>query len=97
MEDEDEPPPAMPVLSGSSSSDRFVHREKIVMTHEPSYHSILNALVARPVGPKEINSNLVAKGALDKEWNNLETKGAMYTMYSCMARDCRPDTCLLLS
>ena len=46
------------------------------MTHEPSYHSILNALVARPVGPKEIQSNPVAKGALDKEWNNLETKGA---------------------
>ena len=70
-------PPAMPVISDSSSaSDKYVHREKISMTHEPSYHAIMSALVARPVGQKEINNTPAAKNALDKEWVNLETKGA---------------------
>ena len=69
--------PAMPVISDSSSaSDKLVHREKNSMTHEPSYHAIMNAFVARPVGQKEINNTPAAKSALDKEWVNLETKGA---------------------
>ena len=36
----------------------------------------MNALVARPVGQKEINNNPAAQAALDKEWKNLVTKGA---------------------
>ena len=35
-----------------------------------------NALVARPVGQKEINNTPAAQAALDKEWNNLAKKGA---------------------
>ena len=35
-----------------------------------------NALVARPVGQKEINNTPAAQAALDKEWNNLTSKGA---------------------
>ena len=77
MDDDSDPPPAMPVISDSgSASDKFVHREKNSMLHEPSYYAIMNALVARPVGQKEINNTPAAKSALDKEWVNLETKGA---------------------
>lgn len=79
-EDEDgDPPPAMPLIStASTASDKFVRREKLSMDHEPSYHSIMNALVARPVGQKEINTfnTPAAKNALNKDWVNLETQGA---------------------
>ena len=34
------------------------------------------ALVARPVGQKEINNTPAAQAALDKKWNNLTSKGA---------------------
>ena len=35
-----------------------------------------NALVARPLGQKEINNTPAAQTALEKEWNNLTSKGA---------------------
>ena len=36
----------------------------------------LNALVARPVGQKELNNTPAAQAALDKEWNILVNKRA---------------------
>ena len=70
--------PAMPVFPNSSSKHEGtrVHRDKLAEHHEYAYDFIMNALVARPVGQKEINNNPAAQAALDKEWNNLVTKGA---------------------
>ena len=70
--------PGMPAfLTASSAHDGTkTHREKPAERHEQAYDLIMKALVARPVGQKEINSNPAAQAAFDKEWNNLLTKGA---------------------
>ena len=70
--------PAMPVFPNSSSKHEGtrVHRDKLAEHHEYAYGFIMNAFVSRPVGQKEINNNPAAQAALDKEWNNLVTKGA---------------------
>ena len=49
------------------------HRCKILQAH---LHPVIHALVARPVGRKDIESNLDAQQSLDVEWKNLESKGA---------------------
>ena len=45
------------------------HRHKASLRRWP-----LSAAVARPVGKKEISDNSAAKAAMDKEWNNLNSK-----------------------
>ena len=49
------------------------HRCKILQAH---LHPVIHALVARPVGRKEIESNPDAQKSIDKEWHTLENKGA---------------------
>ena len=49
------------------------HRCKVLQAH---LHSIIHAMVARPVGRKEIESNPEAQHSIDVEWNSLESKGA---------------------
>ena len=78
MDDDSDPPPAMPVISDSgSASDKFVHREKNSMLHEPSYYAIMNALVARPVGQKEINNTPAAKSAIGQRMGKLGNQRGM--------------------
>ena len=52
------------------------HRDKLKDQSELMCFHFSNALVARPVGQKEINNTPAAQAALDKEWNNLTSKGA---------------------
>ena len=54
------------------------HREKIGHHAPASMEEIMTlmAMVARPVGRKEITSNPDAQKALDVEWNKLMDKGA---------------------
>ena len=70
--------PAMPVTykPGGSHSGNQCHRDKLKDQSELSCFHFSNALVARPVGQKEINNTPAAQAALDKEWNNLTSKGA---------------------
>ena len=70
--------PAMPVISNSGGlhGGNQCHREKLHDYSELSCFHYSNALVARPVGQKEINNTPAAQAALDKEWNNLVNKGA---------------------
>ena len=70
--------PAMPVISnpGRSHGGNHCHRDKLKDQSELMYFHFSNALVARPVGQKEINNTPAAQAALDKEWNNLTSKGA---------------------
>ena len=76
-DDDDDLVPAMPtvntLLTNAHDTD-FVkvidnHRVKVAPRRFP-----FNALVARPVGKKEIESNPKAKAAMDKEWNRLKEK-----------------------
>ena len=70
--------PAMPVTSnpGGSHGGNHCHRDKLKDQSELMCFHFSNALVARPVGQKEINNTPAAQAALDKEWNNLTSKGA---------------------
>ena len=70
--------PAMPVISssGGSHGGNHCHRDKLQDQSELMCFHFSNALVARPVGQKEINNTPAAQAALDKEWNNLTSKGA---------------------
>ena len=70
--------PAMPVTcnSGGSHGGNHCHRDKLKDQSELMCFHFSNALVARPVGQKEINNTPAAQAALDKEWNNLTNKGA---------------------
>ena len=70
--------PAMPVTCnpGGSHGGNQCHRGKLKDQSELMCFHFSNALVARPVGQKEINSTPAAQAALDKEWNNLTSKGA---------------------
>ena len=70
--------PAMPVTykPGGSHGGNQCHRDKLKDQSELSCFHFSNALVARPVGQKEINNTPAAQAALDKEWNNLTSKGA---------------------
>ena len=65
--------PATPVISnlGGSHGGNQCHRDKLLTCSH-----FKNALVARPVGQKEINNTPAAQAALDKEWNNLTSIGA---------------------
>ena len=68
----------MPVTSnpGGSHGGNHCHRDKLKDQSELMCFHFSNALVARPVGQKEINNTPAAQAALDKEWNNLTSKGA---------------------
>ena len=70
--------PAMPVTcnTGGSHGGNQCHRDKLKDQSELMCFHFSNALVARPVGQKEINNTPAAQAALDKEWNNLTNKGA---------------------
>ena len=70
--------PAMPVFSnpGGSHGGNHCHRDKLQDRSDLMCFQLSNALVARPVGQKEINNTPAAQAALDKEWNNLVNKGA---------------------
>ena len=70
--------PAMPVISnpGGSHGGNHCHRDKLKDQSELMCFHFSNALAARPVGQKEINNTPAAQAALDKEWNNLTSKGA---------------------
>ena len=70
--------PAMPVTCnpGGSHGGNHCHRDKLKDQSELMCFHFSNALVARPVGQKEINNTPAAQAALDKEWNNLTSKGA---------------------
>ena len=70
--------PAMPVFSnpGGSHGGNHCHRDKLQDRSDLMCFQFSNALVARPVGQKEINNTPAAQAALDKEWNNLVNKGA---------------------
>ena len=70
--------PAMPVVSnlGGSHGGNHCHRNKLQDQSELMCFHFSNALVARPVGQKEINNTPAAQAALDKEWNNLTSKCA---------------------
>ena len=70
--------PAMPVTCnpGGSHGGNHCHRDKLKDQSELMCFHFPNALVARPVGQKEINNTPAAQAALDKEWNNLTSKGA---------------------
>ena len=70
--------PAMPVTfnPGGSHGGNHCHRDKLKDQSELMCFHFSNALVARPVGQKEINNTPAAQAALDKEWNNLTSKGA---------------------
>jgi len=70
--------PAMPVITnaGGSHGGNHCHRDKLQDQSELMCFHFSNALVARPVGQKEINNTPAAQAALDKEWNNLTSKGA---------------------
>ena len=59
-----------PIWGGSHGGNQC-HRDKLLMCSH-----FKNALVARPVGQKEINNTPAAQAALDKEWNNLTSIGA---------------------
>ena len=61
----------LPALS--SNPDIGQHRCKVLQAH---LHPIIHAMVARPVGRKEIESKPDAQKSVDVEWNNLESKGA---------------------
>ena len=49
------------------------HRCKVLQAH---LRPVIHAMVARPVGRKEIESNADAQKSIDVEWHNLESKGA---------------------
>jgi hypothetical protein len=68
--------PAMPVISdsGGSHGGSQCHRDKLHDQSELMCFHYSNALVARPVGQKEINNTPAAQAAL--EWNKLLSKGA---------------------
>ena len=70
--------PAVPVVSnlGGLHGGNKCHRDKFQGQSEVMCHNFSNALVARPVGQKEINNIPAAQTAPDKEWNNLTSKGA---------------------
>jgi hypothetical protein len=72
--------PVMPVLSNAGGSPthggNHCHRDKLQDRSELMCFHFSNPLVARPVGQKEINNTPAAQAALDKEWNNLTSKGA---------------------
>ena len=57
----------------SANLDVGQHRCKVLQAH---LHPIIHAMVARPVGQKEIESNADAQKSIDVEWHNLESKGA---------------------
>ena len=64
--------PAMPVCKMNPQK----HRVKCVRVGIRSGERIVNTLVARPVGKKEIRSNPKAQEALDVEWQKLVKKTA---------------------
>ena len=66
--------PAMPV----KEVIKHDHRDRLATAHELVKDMILNALVARPVGPKEVGENPAAQASLDLEWNKLESKPAWW-------------------
>ena len=70
--------PVMPVISnaGGSHGGNHCHRDKLQDQSELMCFHFSNALVARPLGQKEINNTPAAQAALEKEWNNLTSKGA---------------------
>ena len=70
--------PVTPVISnaGGSHGGNHCHRDKLQDQSELMCFHFSNALVARPVGQKEINNIPAAQAAPDKEWNNLTSKGA---------------------
>ena len=61
----------LPALSANPEIGQ--HRCKILQAH---LHPVIHAMVARPVGRKEIESNADAQKPIDVEWHNLESKGA---------------------
>ena len=61
----------LPALSASPEIGQ--HRCKVLQAH---LHPVIHAMVARPVGRKEIESNADAQKSIDVEWHNLESKGA---------------------
>ena len=78
VEPSDDSIPTMPVTCnpGGSHGGNHCHRDKLKDQSELMCFHFSNALVARPVGQKEINNTPAAQAALDKEWNNLTSKGA---------------------
>ena len=61
----------LPALSANPEIGQ--HRCKVLQAH---LHPVIHAMVARPVGRKEIESNADAQKSIDVEWHNLESKGA---------------------
>ena len=61
----------LPALSANPEIGQ--HRCKVLQAH---LHPVIHAMVARPVGRKEIESNADAQKSIDVEWHNLECKGA---------------------
>ena len=61
----------LPALSANPELGQ--HRCKVLQAH---LHPVIHAMVARPVGRKEIESNADAQKSIDVEWHNLESKGA---------------------
>ena len=74
VDHDDDDVPAMPV----KAIDKHVHRDRLATAREIVKDMILNALVARPVGPKEVSENPAAQASLDLEWNKLESKPAWW-------------------
>ena len=72
--DQNDDVPAMPV----KEVIKHDHRDRLATAHELVKDMILNALVARPVGPKEVGENPAAQASLDLEWNKLESKPAWW-------------------
>ena len=58
--------------------DKHAHRDRLAMAHELMKDMILNALVARAVGPKEVSESPAAQASLDLEWNKLESTPAWW-------------------
>ena len=59
--DQNDDVPAMPV----KEMIKHDHRDRLATAHELVKDMILNALVARPVGPKEVGENPAAQASLD--------------------------------
>ena len=68
--------PASSPIRGGSHGGNHCRRDKLQDQSELMCFHFSKALVARPVGQKEINNTPAAQAALDKKWNNLTSKGA---------------------
>ncbi len=76
-DDDNDLVPAMPTVNTLLTNDYNADFVKVIDNHRVKVaprRFPFNALVARPVGKKEIKSNPRDKAAMDKEWNRLKEK-----------------------